>query len=1243
MTRTKLLLSSCLLLISATLVNAQKVNLEREFRQWDTVKFPDHLNVDYEVFLIGDAGEPEFDPLEPNFVFLKKELDAAPENSAILYLGDNIYPAGLPTHEDPAKRTRAEKLIDAQLDLVANFKGQPYIIPGNHDWNKYSAHGLEAVKREEAYVEAKLNKGNVFLPDNGCGGPTVVELTDNLVLIVIDTEWWIHDWSVEPGINRGCDVKTRQEFADELEYVISEYDDKNIIVAGHHPIFSAGAHGGYFNLRQHIFPITDKKKKFYLPLPVLGSIYPTYRSVFGHPQDIPHPDYEKLRQVYFKATYRKKDIVYAAGHEHSLQYYEHLDNHYIVSGSGSKESFTRAGSGAKFSASDEGFSKLLYLEDGSVWAEFWVPEGDGQTGKMIFRHQLKKPVLQPGFNHPIPPSFPDSISAVGHEIYAASDLRQVMWGKHYRAAWTAEIKAPVLDLSTFNGEGLVPLKMGGGQQTRSLRMEAPDGRQYVLRSISKNVKKIVPNNFQGTVYTDIAQDQISMAHPYGAFIVPPLAEAANVYHTNPRLVYLPRQSILGDYNGVLGDEFFLFEERPQGKKYDIESFGKPDKIISYGSMVRKERKEHHHYVDQKQVLRSRIFDLWLGDWDRHDDQWRWGVFEKKDKTVFRPIPRDRDQIFLSFDGVLPRIMSSKWGLRMFQNFDYDIRDVAGLGHAARFFDRAFLTEQDLNDWEKMAEEIKENLTDEVIEDALHQWPDEIYALNGDDIVLKLKARRDRLTEFAREFYLFLNTEVTVVGTDKRERFTIERINNEQVKVTVVGLNSEGKKKKELYQRTFNRSETKEIRLFGFDGDDEFEFKGQVKSSILVRVIGGEGKDVIKDYSEVKGWCKHTVVYDDEAGGNTFHFGKETKDRTSTDPEVNSYHRKSHEYDHTMPLIILGGNVDDGFMFGGGFTKTKQGFRKKPYKSKQKVQAQYALATNAASIFYTGDFIEVAGNWDFLLNTEFKSPSFVQNYFGLGNETVNNDQTFGMDYNRLRMAQVVIEPSLKRRFANNIHQFTVGPRYEYTQVEKTDGRFVTDTAAPLPYAVFDEQLYLGIKAGYQIERVDSKVFPTRGLKLRLGALWNNSMNVVDEGYSNLNGDLTAYFSLRAPFKATLATRIGGSLNQGEYQIYQAAFLGRTTNVRGHRGQRFAGDGVAWVNTDLRIPLFNIRSKVLPGTLGIVGLYDTGRVWLEGEDSDVWHTGYGGGLWFRPLDIAVISMHYGISDDDDVFELKFGFSF
>ena len=118
-----------------------------------------------------------------------------------------------------------------------------------------------------------------------------------------------------------------------------------------------------------------------------------------------------------------------------------------------------------------------------------------------------------------------------------------------------------------------------------------------------------------------------MDHPYGAIVIPPLAEAVGVYHANPSFFYVPAQPSLGDFNDVFANEAYLFEERPAKNREDVGSFGRSEKIVSYRQMLRETRDDHDHIVDQRQALYSRLFDIYIGDWDRHDDQWRWATFK----------------------------------------------------------------------------------------------------------------------------------------------------------------------------------------------------------------------------------------------------------------------------------------------------------------------------------------------------------------------------------------------------------------------------------------------------------------------------------------------------------------------------------------------------------------------------------------------------------------------------------------
>ncbi len=316
----------------------------------------------------------------------------------------------------------------------------------------------------------------------------------------------------------------------------------------------------------------------------------------------------------------------------------------------------------------------------------------------------------------------------------------------------------------------------------------------------------------------------------------------------------------------------------------------------------------------------------IGDWDRHDDQWRWATEEKKKgREIFRPIPRDRDQAFFVNQGILPRLWSRKWALPKFEGFHDEIQWPSGLSFNARYFDRTFLTEMTRQDWIEEAKAVQSRLTDQVIEGAVSSWPEEIYKLSAPEVIRKLKSRRDHLVEYAISHYLFLAREVDVTGSDKNEVFNIERLGNGDVSVKIFATNKKGERDEKIYERHFLYDETKEIRLYGFGGEDKFNVKGQSSKSILVRIIGGEQADVIGDSSSVKSLRKRTYFYDTQ-DGSVIDSENELRDMTSDDPQVNTYDRKSYQYNRLAPLIFGNFNVDDGLFIGGGFVYQTHGFR-----------------------------------------------------------------------------------------------------------------------------------------------------------------------------------------------------------------------------------------------------------------------------------------------------------------------------
>jgi hypothetical protein len=492
-------------------------------------------------------------------------------------------------------------------------------------------------------------------------------------------------------------------------------------------------------------------------------------------------------------------------------------------------------------------------------------------------------------------------------------------------------------------------------------------------------------------------------------------------------------------------------------------------------------------VDEKLVLRNRLFDLIIGDWDRHEDQWRWATQKDNKADLYQPIPRDRDQTFFVNEGVLAKIWSRKWALPKFEGFDSRIDWPSGLSYNARHFDRTFLTQLSKEDWIGVATRLRQDLRDDTIESSIRQWPDPIFNLDGEQIIADLKARRDDIVKYALSHYEFLSREVEVVGSDKSESFEVIRMADGDVHVKMHKITRQGVRGKILYDRIFRRGETKEIRIYGLGGEDVFQVSGSVDKSIRVRVIGGADMDLLADSSRVSGLSRKTFFYD-QTGQGQFRSASEVSDRRSRDEAVNEYNRTAFEYDRLVPLLYGNYNPDDGLFLGAGFLYTKNGFRKDPFAARHLFLASMAPQAQSYNFKYEGRFTRVIGAWDLRIEGDVKAPNYVNNFFGMGNESFNNDEIGdepGIDvdkdihYYRYRFEEISFSTSLSRSLGlwGNI---ALGPLYQRIKVEKpADGqdRFIETFADSWSGDLFRKHNIFG-GMGWQYALSQRDVYPSR---------------------------------------------------------------------------------------------------------------------------------------------------------------------
>lgn len=1234
------LLSGILVLLNACALH--KPHYGKKMQDWEAQMPDPDSDVEHTVYLAGDAGNGETATQSEGLKLLEHHLMKEKEKSSVVFLGNNFSRKMLRQRKNERVLADNREHIRSRLSYLNDFNGRSIFIPGNNEWESEKQGSLEALQQHEALLESLADSADIFLPSGGCPGPVEIKLAKDVRLIVVDSQWWMHEWHNPENLNNGCEIQDPVDYMVQFEDAVRRNKNKHVIIATHHPILSNGEHGGSFSLRSHIFPLTHLNKNLYIPLPVVGSLYALFRSSVGTPQDMANGQYAQFRRQMLAATAMYPDVVFASAHDHSLQFFaDEADRNFIVSGGVGQPGFVRKGGKADFAQSSPGFSKLVYYTNGEAWVEFWVPDGQNPDGRLAFRKKIQKglPTVEESSGLVGDETLPDSISVVPSTRYKAGKFKRFLWGDANRFAWETEVTVPVLDLSKVNG-GLTVTSKGGRYQTISYRLEDKEGRQYVLRSVEKDISPIVPEFMENTIAQDMMQDQMASSHAYGAFAVPDLAAGAGIYHTRPRLYYVPQQHGLGAYQDGFEPQLFLLEERPSGDWSDEARYGNSEDIIGYGDLLKKMRKSHKHRVDQRWVLRSRLFDMLMGDYDRHDDQWRWASFKKDGHKRYRPIPRDRDMVFFMYNGVLPWITSRKIFIRYLQGFERSLRDVVGLNSQARWFDRAFLSEMELEEWLAEVEHIREGITDSIIEHTMDDWPKEIKAKEAAMFKERLRSRLDELDLYARKYYRFLAKTVDVVGTDDRELFEIDHLNKDSTRVRMYALSKSGKKQDLLYERVFKGKETKAIHIYALGGDDRFVITGKASRAIKIRIIGGSGNDDVQDGSKVGGVAKRTLYYDWKKEENTFS-GTEVRNMLSRNPEVNAYNRLSFEYDTYLPLVLAGYNEDEGFYVGAGGMATIHGFRKRPYASKHFLLARYSISTEGVNINYKGDYPGVFRTSGLALETSFFTPKGAFNFYGFGNESIRLQDS--RTFYRVKLRQLKIDPTWKMTFNEHVHTIQVGPKYEFTKPILTTGRFAGDSLSGLLPFDFSSKHYLGLKARYTLNNVDNAFFPTRGTLFETEASWNARLNQSFSQYGQVKSQLAVYFSIEVPMLITYAMRVGGAYNFGSYEFYQGNTLGRETNLRGWRTDRFTGDVSFYQNNDLRIQFLHVKNRILPFKAGILGGFDHGRVWVSNENSGRWHYSYSGGIFISPYSQAVISITYSGSVENDFVEAKLGFFF
>jgi hypothetical protein len=273
----------------------------------------------YRLLLAGDGGAAVEN--DPTLSLLGEWGDVRPERTAAIFLGDNIYPAGLQSDD----RAQGERILRRQ---IGSTRARKVFIPGNHDWGFTGVQRLSpgVLGNQQAFLDSQAHLGVDFEPEDGCPGPSALELVEpggllpgGLTVLVLDLHWWLLAESERPVCEGIADTAA---FLERFRSELKDRRTENVIVVAHHPIRSGGTHGGF-------------TRGFWFDLGV--SIFYRLYTV----QDLIEPGYREMVRVLSEALAEHPPLAVVGGHDHSLQVLDGGDEARLVVVSGAASRITR--------------------------------------------------------------------------------------------------------------------------------------------------------------------------------------------------------------------------------------------------------------------------------------------------------------------------------------------------------------------------------------------------------------------------------------------------------------------------------------------------------------------------------------------------------------------------------------------------------------------------------------------------------------------------------------------------------------------------------------------------------------------------------------------------------------------------------------------------------------------------------------------------------------------------------------
>lgn len=802
------------------------------------------------------------------------------------------------------------------------------------------------------------------------------------------------------------------------------------------------------------------------------------------------------------------------------------------------------------------------------------------------------------------------------EMGTKSDWYNRLWGRHYRDLYCTPVRATIFTLNSFNGGVNV---VTNADDFRGLVVEDKNQKLYLLRLLGGSTSFLESTffreiynrqDFKDTYLDSFIGDAYTLINPYTFLVADYMAKKASLDTNLSRIYYIPeggaQDTITGGWK--LEDRLVSVSELP-----DIHT---KTNIMLTDEMLEKVKASPLDQINQVQYIRTRLFDMLVGDWNKIPENWNWEAEKEGDLTLFAPIVIDRNHAFSKVDGLLFQQMLGVLGLGFITDYDTGLKKLDKSNSLGFALDMALVGGCDESIWLDEAYFLQEKITDQVIDQALAQLPSEIAGQGIGELRNAIKERRALLPDIARKYIGLLEKTPVIAGTGENDHFVVDRHENGTTRVRIYS----GEVEMLSYDHVFSKGRTKEIWIYGVGGSDRFDIRGRTDNTIPVYLISGSEEN---EYH-----------FDNTKKLRVYGYPEE-KDSLATHPKVWKYLTDStniHQYDynkvkyHTNAFTPIGVyDSDYGASMALFYTYTMYGFKRSPFTYQHRIGYNFSRG-----FYYQGLFPGYNSRLLWKLDLFVGNPKNFQNFFGFGNET-NGYKDEKNDYNRAYVNEYSLTPSFHYALTSE-KKVSLALGLEARKANDKEERFITDYYSE-DYRIFSTNYYADLRGTFEFTKSLSAFVPR--VEASLAAGWNLNLSDTKMNFPYTVAKLSV--DLQLADRLTYATQfVGKALYSNSYEFFQSASI----ELRGYRDNRFIGKQSFYQYSDFRLDMGKLENPFTPIKYGLFAGFDHGRVWYPGESSREWHVSYGGGFWLTFINKLTTKFSY--FNSSDTFRFSMGLS-